>query len=130
MNSPKYSLDTHALVWYFTGQKTLSAKAKKILDEIFSGKAACFVSIIVLLETFHLSLKNKNFTFPEFLNNLRITNIIVVPLDKAVLSSCYSMPPVLNIHDRIIAATSSINKCILITKDEILRKNKIVKTLW
>lgn len=130
MNLPKYCLDTHPLVWYFTGQATLSNSAKKALDEIFSGKAECFISSIVFLETFHLSLKKKSFIFMEFLKMLRRLNILVVPLDKTVLSICYKLPSSLDIHDRIIVATSKVNNCILITKDENLRKNKTIKSLW
>lgn len=130
MSLSKYCLDTHPLVWYFTGQKTLSAKAKKILDDIFSGQAECFISIIVLLETYHLSLKNRNFIFPKFLEILRLKNIMVVPLDKVVLSACFKLSPNLDIHDRVISATSKVNNCLLITKDESLRRSKSIKTLW
>lgn len=130
MNSPKYCLDTHPLIWYFTGQKTLSANAKKILDEIFSGKSTGYMSTIVFLEAFHLSLKKKSFIFPDFLKNLRLSNIIAVPLDKVILSFCYTLSPELDIHDRVIAATAIVNNSILVTKDPNLQKFKKIKTLW
>lgn len=130
MSSPKVCLDTHPLIWYFTGQKTLSLKAREIIDNVFNQKTDCFISSIVLLESFHLSLKRKDFIFPKFLKSLRLPNILIVPLDKIVLSSCYRLPANLDIHDRVITATSIVNESILVTKDQALHKIRSVKTLW
>lgn len=130
MNLPKYCLDTHPLVWYFTGQKTLSPKARAILDDLFSGKITCFIPIIVLLEIFHLSLKFKKFNFPKFLETVRLANIIIVPLDRVILETCFALPKNLEIHDRIIAATSTINECILVTKDRELHNLSSLKVIW
>ena len=130
MNLPKYCLDTHPLVWYFTGQKTLSPKARKILDELFSGKITCYISIIVLLEIFHLSLKFKKFNFPKFLETIRLPNIIIVPLDRVILETCFALSKNLEIHDRIIAATASINECILVTKEKVLHDLTSLKVIW
>lgn len=130
MSSPKVCLDTHPLIWYFTGQRTLSLKAKGVIDSVFNQKTDCFISSIVLLESFHLSLKRKDFIFTKFLKSLRLPNIIVVPLDKIVLSYCYRLPTNLDIHDRIITATSIVNGSILVTKDPVLRRIRSVKTLW
>lgn len=126
----KYSLDTHPLVWYFTGEKTLSPKAKNALDEVFLEKIFCFLSSIVLLEVFHLSLRKKGFVFSKFLKNLKHPNIIIVPLDKLVLLECYKLPKNLGIHDRVIVATATVNKCLLITKDKEIRRLPRLKTLW
>lgn len=130
MKSLNYCLDTHPLIWYFSGQETLSLKAKEIIDSIFTGKITCFISSIVLLEAYHLSLKKKNFIFPIFLKKIRMTNILIVPLDKIVLSKCFELSPSLDIHDRIIAATAIVNKSVLITKDDLLQKYSKVATLW
>lgn len=129
MNSPKYCLDTHPLVWYFTGQKTLSKKAKKALDAIFSQEAKCFIPTIVILETFHLSLKKKQFIFPQFLNSLKLPNIKIISLDKTVLTHCFKLPKNIDIHDRVVAATSKVSSSALITKDKILQQTSGLKTL-
>lgn len=127
---PKYCLDTHPLVWYFTGQKTLSLKACAILDELFSGKITCFIPIIVLLEIFHLSLKFKKFNFHRFLKAIKLPNIIIVPLDRVILETCFALPKNLEIHDRIIVATSNTNECILVTKDRDLHDLSSLKVIW
>lgn len=130
MNSSNYCLDTHPLVWYFTGQKTLSQQAKQVLDDIFTGKATAFIPTIVLLEAFHVSMKKKEFLFPLFLQRLRLSTISIVPLDKVVLSACFRLPKRLSIHDRIIAATALVSKGILITKDPQIKSITKIKTLW
>ena len=130
MNLPKYCLDTHALAWYFMGRKTLSRIAKKIIDSVFSKKNNCFIPSIVLLEAFHISLKDKEFNFPTFLEKLRLKNIFIVPLDLKILSTSFSLPIQLEIHDRIICATALIHKCSLITKDSTIKKVPKLKTIW
>ncbi len=130
MKEPKYCLDTHPIIWYFIGQKTLSQKAKKILDQIFSQEAIGFISSIVLLEVFHLSLKKETFIFSQFLKTIRLPNIIIVPLDKVVLSKCFLLPKNLEIHDRAISATALVNNSVLITKDPDLKAMPGLKTLW
>jgi len=67
MSLPKYSFDTHALVWYFKNSETLSKEARLILDDAFLGNSVAFVSSIVLFEAFHISLKEKDFVFSEFI---------------------------------------------------------------
>lgn len=130
MSLPKYCVDTHPLVWYFTGEKTLSNKVHKILDGIFTAKAKCFIPTIVILEMFHLSLKFTKFDFPKFLRELRLTNIIFVPLDKVIMEECFHLPKNLEIHDRIIATTAIINGCILLTKDKDLQHLSNLKAVW
>lgn len=130
MRRIKYCLDTHPLIWYFTGQQTLSKIAKSTLDEIFVHNASCFIPTIVLLETFHLSLKKPSFVFPKFLDSLRLENITIVPLDAVVLSYCYRLPRNLDIHDRVIAATAQATKATLITKDTVIRNTHVIRTIW
>ena len=72
MNLPKYCFDTHVLVWFFRKSKTLSGKAKSILEEAFLGKSISFIPSIVLLEAFRLSLKDPEFIFPKFLEFLKV----------------------------------------------------------
>ncbi|OGG14889.1 hypothetical protein A2773_01310 [Candidatus Gottesmanbacteria bacterium RIFCSPHIGHO2_01_FULL_39_10] len=125
-----YSLDTHALIWYFTANSSLSGRAKGIVDAIFSSKKICFLSSIVLLETFHISLRKKSFSFPEFIKRINLPNIFVVPLDKKVLTACYHLPSYFDIHDRIIASTAKITNSILVTRDREIRQSKVIETIW
>jgi PIN domain nuclease of toxin-antitoxin system len=130
MNLPKYCFDTHPLVWYFKKEKTLSNKAKELLDTAFRGDSISFISSIVLLEAFHLSLKDKKFIFPEFIKFLRQAEFIIVPLEEDVLKICFGLPRNVNIHDRIVMATAKSTGSPLITKDQILRSGFPLETIW
>ena len=128
--SSKYCLDTHSLVWYFLGSSTLSRKAKSLIRAGFTHQATLVIPTLVLLETFHVSLKASHFSFPEFLVYLKAARILVAPFDKAVLKHCYKLPPKINIHDRIIAATALAYNCPLITKDKTLHQQAAVTVVW
>jgi len=128
--TPSYCLDTHPLIWYTTGQTALSASAKTLLDAVFSGKTSAYISSIVLLETFHLSLKHRDFIFPTFLKRLRLPTIHIVSVDQHILSCCYTLPKELDIHDRLIVATTKLTNTILITKDPIIQKTDAIRWIW
>ena|SRR3989338_3495349 len=130
MKQVKYCLDTHPLIWYFTGTKTLSSSAKSALDEIFSGKARGILSVIIPLEVFHFSLKYPKFDFRGFLMHLKQGSFSLVSLDSVILKYCYQLPKTMEIHDRIIASTCLVTKSVLVTKDPVIRALKTVKTIW
>lgn len=130
MKLPRHSFDTHALVWYFKGTKTLSKEARAILDETFLGNSVAFVSSMVLLEAFHISLKEKDFLFSEFIKFLSTAKFIVIPLDEEVLKIGYKLPKNINIHDRIIISTAILTGSKLVTKDRILRMAFPIETIW
>lgn len=130
MSLPKYCFDTHPLVWYFRESKTLSEKAKLILDEAFSGNVVAFVPSIVLLEAFHLSLKDSKFVFSRFVDFLKRAEFIIVPLEEEVLKTCFELPKGVNIHDRIVISTAKISGSKLVTKDKVLRSLFPLETIW
>lgn len=130
MSLPKYCFDTHPLVWYYRESKTLSEKAKLILDEAFSGNVVAFIPSIVLLEAFHISLKDKKFVFSKFVDFLRRAEFIIVPLEEEVLKTCFELPKRINIHDRIVIATAKISGSKLVTKDRVLRSLFPLETIW
>ena len=125
-----YSLDTHALVWYFLKQKTLSSKAEEMIGKIFGNEATGIVSVMVILEAYYVSLRLKKFDFSKFLNVLENSNIKIVPFDKKVLAKSLILPTGIDIHDRIIVATAVLMNTPLITKDRILRSTFPLETIW
>ena len=125
-----YSLDTHSLVWYIRGQSTLSSTAKSIIAKIFAGEANGFISIMVVLEAYYVSMKHKNFVFSKFLKDIRRPNIRVIPFDNKVLTQTFELPAKMDIHDRIIVATAVVMNTPLITKDKVLRSNFPLETIW
>ena len=125
-----YSLDTHSLVWYIRGQKTLSLKAGEIIQKILKGEVNCYISTMVVLEAFYISLKHKNFTFSKFLESIRKSNIRVVAFDNKVLAQSFELPAKMDIHDRIIVATAIVTNTPLVTKDKVLRSLFPLETIW
>lgn len=125
-----YCCDTHPLVWYFLGKKTLSKKAKVLIGQGLAGKLTLVIPTIAVLEVFHISLKDPRFVFPDFLKFLKEANAAIVPFDKRVLNACYKFPREINIHDRVIAATSAVYNCPIITRDEILAKHIGNRAVW
>lgn len=125
-----YSLDTHALVWYIRGYKTLSLKSKKVIREIFEGDANCFVSTMAVLEVYYISLKHKDFVFSNFVKDINRSNIKIIPFDQQVLTQSLELPKDLDIHDRIIVATAIITNSRLVTKDKVLRSLFPLETIW
>jgi len=130
MTLPKYCFDTHALVWYFKGVKTLSNKAKQILDQTFEGNAIAFIPSIVILEAFHISLKDKEFIFSKFIKYLARTKFIVIPMNEETLKIGFGLSEKINIHDRSVVSTAIYTKSTLVTKDGILRNLFPTETIW
>lgn len=130
MNLNSYSFDTHPLVWYFLRRRTLSANAQYIIRKVFAGEDTGYLSIMVVLEAFHIGLKNQEFDFSVFLKYLNNSNIKVVPFDKYVLAKALTLPREIDIHDRIIVATAIIRNAKLVTKDRNLRSLFPLETVW
>lgn len=125
-----YTLDTHALIWYIGGFSTISLKSKKIIQEIFEGKVNCYISTMVILEAFYVSLKHSDFIFSNFLKIIDKSNIKIVSFDKKVLNQSVELPEKMDIHDRIIVATAIVTNTPLVTKDKILREKFPNETIW
>lgn len=125
-----YCLDTHSLVWYFLKRKTLSLKAEDTIRKVFEGKATGIISIMVILEAFYVSMKEKVFDFSRFLEVLDNSNIRIIPFDKNVLAKTLLLPKGPDIHDRIIVATAIITNSKLVTKDKVLRSLFPLETIW
>ena len=123
-------LDIHTMIWFISGDKQLSAKARKSIE---AEDAENFVSIASLWEIAikislgKLELK-KPFTYlaEQILQN----NFHILPVsfeDTLLISTLpfHHRDP----FDRMIAVQSLNRKLTLITKDEIYQEYK-VKMLW
>lgn len=130
MRSKKYSLDTHAIVWYLLKDKKLSKIAEESIRSIFKKQAIGIISIMVLLELYYVSLKDKRFDFAKTMDLIRDANIRIVNFDMRVLSKAVELPNGFDIHDRIIVATSILTNTQLVTRDGVLRNLFPNETIW
>lgn len=123
-------LDTHAVVWWAGDPGRLSAKAAAAIDKA----ERVGLPTIVFWETALLVRKGRldlGMSAQEWMEKIQlIPRIAPLPLtsEVAVLADSLSMhaDPV----DRFVVATAIHHRFPLITKDKLLRRLKIVKTVW
>ena len=130
MESDKYSLDTHAIVWYLLKDKKLSKVAEEAVRHIFTKKAVGIISTMVVLELYYVSLKDNRFDFSKTINLIKDADIKIVNFDMRVLSKTVELPKGFDMHDRIIVATSILTNSRLITRDGVLRNLFPNETVW
>ncbi len=130
MGFDKYSLDTHAIVWYLLKDKKLSKVAEEAVRSIFKKQAVGIISTMVILELYYVSLKDNRFDFSKTMNLIKAADIKIVNFDMRVLSKTVELPKGFDIHDRIIVATSILTNSQLITRDGVLRSLFPNETIW
>ncbi|WP_257828131.1 type II toxin-antitoxin system VapC family toxin [Burkholderia glumae] len=128
-------LDTHALVWWVSGDSTLSKKAKAAIerelvggDILISSISAWEVAMLVEREKLVLSMDVASWlaTVSE------IEAVRFVPVDAEIAVKSVELPG--DFHkdpaDRMIVATARKFSVPLVTKDEKIRAYAHVKTIW
>lgn len=125
-----YLLDTHSLIWFFSGDNQLP---KKVIKEIENNKNTIFVSIASLWE---IGIK-------ESIGKIRIDGGLSQLVDEIFNSNFEILPISIDdilvistlefIHrdpfDRILISQALNEKCVLISKDEQIKNYKI-SVLW
>jgi len=128
-------LDTHALVWWVTGDPTLSKKAKVAIEcELAGGEiivsAICAWEIAVLVEREKLVLSMDVGSWLAKVST--IESVRIVPIDTETAVKSVDLPG--DFHkdpaDRMIVATARKFAAPLVTKDEKIRAYAHVKTIW
>ncbi len=119
----KYLLDTHVLLWWLGGDKRLSDKFKKIIEDKSNIK---LVSVVSIWETI-IKVQAKKLPIKTSIDNLikkigfPILNIdIIHTLELIKLPSIHKDP-----FDRMLVAQAKSEDCILLTDDENIKKYKI-----
>ncbi|OGU37814.1 MAG: hypothetical protein A2X61_01670 [Ignavibacteria bacterium GWB2_35_12] len=127
-----YVIDTHALLWFLTKSESLSEKSRKILLQTQSNDIQILISTIVLSEIIYILNKKKiQIDINDFLNLIsKSTTYRIVPFDLPVFKEMLNLPNHLEMHDRIIAATSIYYKSPLISKDRELHHLRDLKVVW
>lgn len=128
-------LDTHVLVWWVTGDPTLSKKAKAAIgreldggDIIVSSVSAWEIAMLVDRERLLLSMDVTSWlaTVAE------IEAVRFVPVDVEIATKSVVLPGEFHKDsaDRMIVATARKLAVPLVTKDEKIRAYAHVKTVW
>jgi len=128
-------LDTHALVWWVSGDATLSKKAKNVIDRelaggeiIISAISAWEIAMLVEREKLVLSMDVSSW----LASVSAIESVRIAPIDAEIAMKSVSLPGVFHKDpaDRMIVATARKLAAPLVTKDERIRAYAHVKTVW
>ncbi len=128
-------LDTHTLIWWVTSDKSLSKKAKVLVErehtlgEIFVSSISAW-EIAMLVDRQRLVLASD---LPSWFATISlIRSIKFVPVDVDISLRSVALPGTFHKDpaDRLIVATARKLSAILITKDEKIRAYPHVKSLW
>jgi len=127
--------DTHAAVWYLTGNPKLSAVAARALDEASASGDPILIPSISLVELTYLVEKGR---LPAEARK-RLVDVLAVPdgpyelasLDGRVASAVELIDRNLvpDLPDRVIAATALVWKAALVSRDRKIRASQI-QTIW
>ncbi|TAK65299.1 MAG: PIN domain-containing protein [Dehalococcoidia bacterium] len=125
-----FVVDTHALVWYLTDDKKLSAKAASLIEQSERGGVKMVIPTIVLAELLTIVEKKRvplaMTTVLDWM--IACPGVLVSPLDLLVFAEMLRMGQGLELHDRIIAATANQYAVHVITRDPAL--SAAVRTVW
>jgi len=128
-------LDTHALVWWVTGDAELSANARAAIKKELNG-GEIIVSSISAWEIAMLVAREKLVLTVDVDAWLAaIAEIEVVrfaPVNNEIAVKSVSLPGEFHKDpaDRMIVATARVLAIPLVTKDEKMRAYPHVKTIW
>lgn len=123
-------LDTHAFLWFITGDNQLPEKIVKLIDD---SDNKCFVSIasiweiVIKLSLDKLEIKGGFDTIEDFLEN---NDFEILPVDfshtkKLLKFEHHHNDP----FDRMIISQAIAEKLVVITKDKFFNEYK-VKVIW
>lgn len=129
-------IDTHVLVWWVSGNDSLSAKAKASIQKALSGDGEVYISsitaweIAMLVEKGRLALSMDVESWLDEVSNIDGVRFLSVDneiaIKSAVLPGVFHKDPA----DRIIVATARKLALPLITADEKILRYEHVKTIW
>jgi PIN domain nuclease of toxin-antitoxin system len=128
-------LDTHAWVWWVTGDRRLSRRAKTAIDRALA-RGELYVSMISVWEMAKKVEKGQialDRPLDEWIEDaLSADGLQVADMTRPVLLDSCRLP--LPFHgdpaDQIIAATTRSLSATLVTKDVRLRDYAHVRTMW
>lgn len=128
-------LDTHTLIWWATGDPSLSKKAKTaIAHELAGGEIAVSTisawEIAMLVERERLVLSMDVSSWLATVSAIEAVRF--VPVDVEIATKSVDLPGEFHKDpaDRMIVATARKFAVPLITKDEKIRAYPHVKTIW
>lgn len=131
----RYIVDTHALIWFLTGDARLGKTAKAVFDE---PNSVLIVPLIALAEAAFIVEKNKC-KIPDVATLLsRVSGDLrfqVMPFDFNIFQTSLTLTAIPEMHDRYIVATGlylqSLGETVeILTKDNEIIVSKLIRVVW
>jgi PIN domain nuclease of toxin-antitoxin system len=126
--------DTHAILWFMSGDTHLSAAAKAALT--LPPGEQIGLSAVTLIEILYLQEKGRIYEGSLAALKREITAsdsaIDVVSVDRAIVDAMHRVAraEVPDLPDRIIAATAVALGVPLVSRDAKIRSTALVTTIW
>ncbi len=119
-----YVLDTHVLIWYFTGSRRLKRELREKMDETRNRGGRLLVPTIVLAEALAIAEKGKvEFDFQKMYRLIKSEpEFEIISFTPEVLEQAMSID-IPEIHDKIIVATAKFYRAGILTKDRLILKS-------
>jgi len=116
----KNLLDTHTVLWFLNGEKL----AVKITSLIENGEN--YVSVVSLWEVaIKMNIGKYNFIggFSSFCDLVKKNGFIIIPIKNEHMEKLFTLPLIhRDPFDRLLVATSIVERLIIITADENIQK--------
>lgn len=131
----RYIVDTHALIWYLTGDARLGKAAKAVFDD---PNSILIIPLIALAEAVFIVEKGK-VKIPDVATLLNRVNgdlrFQVMAFDFDILQTSLTLAAIPEMHDRYIVATGlylqSVGETVeMLTKDNEIIVSKLLPVVW
>ena len=131
----KYLLDTHVWVWWNMRPEKLSRKVKRLIAASQKYEEILLSAISVwefckLLEKGQIGISCDPRDWLE--TALAMPKLRLAPLSPVIAFRSTVLPQLASADpaDQIIVATAQEENATLLTKDELIRQSKYVRTIW
>jgi PIN domain nuclease of toxin-antitoxin system len=127
-------LDTHVIIWLLMSRERLSARAHDAILQARAAPEKLVYSPVSLYEIAYAARRERlplNAPTEKFMAAIQ-ARLEMVPMTAAIAVRAAQLPDTFHGDpmDRIITATAIVEDCVLITRDERIRKANACKTLW
>ncbi|OGA57252.1 MAG: hypothetical protein A3F77_07095 [Betaproteobacteria bacterium RIFCSPLOWO2_12_FULL_67_28] len=128
-------LDTHALLWWVSGSKRLSARARRAIRAatVDAPAAASTISVLEIVTAVRRGRLELAAPVESWLADLRLLPELrfePVSVEIARRAGTFDTPMPGDPADRIIAATAMVLRARLVTADEELRRVAGLRAVW